>query len=215
MYQKAIEILNKINELNYEAYIVGGYARDSFMNKKSTDIDICTNAPINLIKTHFNVVEENKFASLIILYDSFKYEITAFRKDSYEDTRYPKVSLVNTLKEDILRRDFTINTLCIDKNENYVDLLDARKDILLKKIKCVKDSKISIIEDPLRIIRAIRFSADLDFKIDDDLLLEIKNNKELLNSLSNKVIEKELKKVKNKKQFNNLINELDLNDYLF
>lgn len=215
MYEVALNILKKLNNLYYEAYIIGGYPRDKYLNIESYDIDICTNAPLDVIKDNFNIIENNsKYGSNVIEQDGYRYEITLYRKDKYIDSRYPEIIFVNTLKEDLNRRDFTINTLCIDKDGNYYDLIDAIKDIDKKIIKCINNNEISINEDPLRILRAIRLSINLNFKLDTKLYTSIKNNGHLLTKLSNNKINNELTKINDKNKLDKLLEELDLNKYL-
>lgn len=214
MYQTAINILKKIKKLGYDGYIIGGYPRDIYLGIKNSDIDICSNIKENILKENFNVIKSTKFGSFIIFENNYNYEITLFRNEIYKDNRYPIINYVDKLEKDIKRRDFTINTLCIDYNENYVDLIDARKDIDNKIIKVVGDINQKIKEDPLRIIRALRFSSDLNFNIEINLKNYIINNKELLNTLTKSRINKEIKKVKNKTNFYNLIKMLDLENYI-
>lgn len=214
MYQTAIDILKKIKKLGYNGYIIGGYPRDIYLGITNSDIDICSNIKENILKENFNVIKSTKFGSFIILENNYNYEITLFRNEIYKDSRYPIINYVDTLEEDLKRRDFTINTLCIDYNGNYVDLIGARKDIDNKIIKVVGDINQKIKEDPLRIIRTLRFSSDLNFNIEINLKNYIINNKELLNTLTKSRINKEIKKVKNKTNFYNLIKMLDLENYI-
>ena len=174
MYNIAINILKIIGTKGYEAYIVGGFARNLYLNKTSDDIDICTNAKYDDLKLIFDDIENKGFGSYLLKYNNFIFEITTYRRElEYMNNRYPKVEYINDVKEDLKRRDFTINTLMIDKNGNYVDLMNARNDIENKIIKCVGNTDIKIKEDSLRIIRALRFSSDLDFKLDDELIFSI------------------------------------------
>ena len=214
MYEVAINLLKEINELGYEAYIVGGYPRDLYMNKINTDIDICTNIKEELLKSNFDVISSTQFGSFVVKKGYYNFEITLFRKELYLNNRYPEVTYVDSLEEDLKRRDFIINTLCIDYNGNYVDLLAARSDIDNKIIRVVGNIEKKMTEDPLRIIRAIRFASDLDFKIEEELIKYIKNNSMLLNNLSKNRILKEIDKVENKINFYNLIKQLDLIDYI-
>lgn len=215
MLESALMLLKKINSLGYEAYIVGGFPRNKYLNINSDDIDICTNAKSNFFIDNFNVIKDNsRFGSVTIEYNNYKYEITTYRKDIYKGDRFPDIIFVDTLLEDLLRRDFTINTLCIDLNNNYVDLINARKDIDLKIIKTINAADISLKEDPLRIVRAIRFSVNLDFKIDEALKKSIVNNKNLINNISNNRLEIELNKINKNDKYYKLIEELDLTKYL-
>jgi len=194
MYQEALEILKKINNLGYEGYIIGGYSRDKYLKIENSDIDICTNMLPSMIKANFNVTKDSGFGSLII---DDKIEITTYRKDKYNNSRFPEIEYINSLEEDLERRDFTINTLCIDLNGNYIDKLNAINDLKNRIIKTVKEADISFKEDPLRIIRALRFKIDLDFELDNDIIESIKINKQLLKTISTKRIEKEINKIKN------------------
>lgn len=194
MYDRAIEILKKINSLGYEAYIVGGYPRDKYLGINNDDIDICTNMNFENLEKYFKLSNKTNYGTCNI--DSF--EVTLFRKDYYDNSRYPKIELVETLKEDLMRRDFIINTLCIDSNGNYVDLMGAINDLDNKIINTIKNANISFKEDPIRIIRALRFSLDLNFKLDYDIINSINLNKNLLNRISKKRLNKEINKCKNK-----------------
>lgn len=214
MYETALQILKEIHDLGYEAYIVGGYPRDLYMNRINSDIDICSNINEELLKDSFEIISNNQFGSFIIKNKTFNFEITLFRKDKYIDNRYPIITYVKTLEEDLKRRDFIMNTLCINYNGEYVDLLGARKDIEQKIIRIVGNIEQKITEDPLRIIRAIRFSVDLDFKIESNLVHFIQNNGFLIQKLSKKRIEKEIKKVKKQTEFYNLMKQLDLMEYI-
>lgn len=190
MYEKALELLCKINNLGYEAYIVGGFPRDKYLGINSTDIDICTNLRVDEAVKHFSVTNITNYGTYKI--DSF--EIATFRKDIYNESRYPIIEYVNTLEEDLLRRDFIMNTLCIDYKGNYIDKLGAINDIENMVIRTVKNSDISFKEDPLRIIRALRFKIDLNFELSSDIINSIKVNKNLINSISKSRLNKEIEK---------------------
>lgn len=214
MFQTAINILKKIKKLGYESYIIGGYPRDLYLGIINDDIDISSNIKENILKENFNIIKSTNFGSFIILENNYEYEITLYRKEEYKSNRYPLITYVDSLEEDIKRRDFTINTLCIDYNKNYVDLINSRKDIDNKIIKVVGNIDKKMKEDPLRIIRALRFSSDLNFSIEEKLKNFIINNKELLNNITKSRINKEIDKVKNKTNFYNLIKKLDLENYI-
>ena len=124
MYKKAIEVLNIFFNNGFDAYIVGGYVRDKLLDIKTNDIDICTNAkPKDIVKL-FDIQssDETQYGAVKIIYKNYNFDVTTFRKDiKYEDNRKPiKIKYINNLKKDLLRRDFTINTICIDKDNNYV-----------------------------------------------------------------------------------------------
>lgn len=196
MYETALSILKKISEHGYEAYIVGGYPRDKYRGYESYDIDICTNIPLALLKDLFTV-EKTNFASSVICIDGMKFEVTAFRKDSnYEKHRFPKtVELVDELTVDLERRDFIINTLCINQYGQYIDHLGARNDIDSKMIRVVGNTEEKLCEDVLRMLRAIRFATILDFKLDDEIKKVIFENRHLLKHLSKRKVEEEINKI--------------------
>lgn len=221
MYNTALELLNKINEANFKAYIVGGFSRDLYINKKSTDVDICTNATPKEIKEIFkdSKINNEQYGSVSLIYNNVRFEITTFRKEKkYENNRYPvKIKYIDNLIDDLLRRDFTINTLCIDSEGNYIDLLNAKQDIDNKIIKCVGDANKKIKEDILRSLRAIRFATILNFKLDDKLKKAIKKNKKLIKKLSYYRKKEELEKIfssPNCKYGLDLIKELELDKEL-
>lgn len=196
MYEKAIEILNILYKNKYEAYIVGGYVRDKLLNIENSDIDICTNATPDKLKNIFDICEDNsEYGSLKIEYNGYLYEITTFRKEKYIGNRFPKVTYIKDLKEDLKRRDFTINTICIDKDENIVDLYNGEKDLKLNILKSIGNPYVKFDEDPIRILRAIRFKNALNLNYEDTLKEAIKEKNMLLKNISKKRIKKELNKM--------------------
>mgnify|MGYP002623589465 CR=1 FL=1 len=221
MYNRAIEVLNIFSNHGYDAYIVGGYPRDSLLKIKTTDIDICTNAKPKEIIDIFDTdgVADVKYGSIKIIYKGYKYDVTTFRKDiKYENNRKPiKIKYVSDLKKDLLRRDFTINTMCIDKDGNLIDLLNAKTDLDNHVIKTVGNPRYRLKEDSLRILRAIRFASILDFDIDDKTKYYIKKYGYLLKKLSNARKREELDKIltsKNKEKGRKLLIELEIDKQL-
>ena len=221
MKEKAIELLNKINDAGYNAYIVGGYPRDLYLKRKTNDIDICTNATPKDLKLIFGnaMLPKVNYGSVTVIYKKVRFEITTFRKEyKYVLNRVPsKIKYIDNLLEDLKRRDFTINTICIDQNGNVIDLLDGIKDIEDKKIRMVGNPKDKLREDALRILRAIRFATQLNFKIDDSLAKCIKKYGYLVENLSYYRKKEELNKIflsDNRLYGINLIKELGLAKYL-
>ena len=221
MYNKAIEVLNIFDKHGYLAYIVGGYPRDMLLNIKTNDIDICTNATPKEIVDIFETenVSDYGYGSVKIIYKKYRFDVTTFRKDiKYENNRKPvKIKYIMDLKKDLLRRDFTINTLCIDKDENLLDLLSCKQDIDLRIIKTVGNPRYRIKEDSLRILRAIRFAGTLNFSIDEKTMNYIKKYGYLLKKLSYSRKKDELKKIfssKNKEKSRELIISLGIDKYL-
>lgn len=188
MFDKAIEVLKIIEKKGFKAYIVGGYVRDIYLSLNASDIDIATSAtPKDLVKIFGkNVSIDENYGSTKLNYKNYWFDITTFRRDiKYKDNRKPtEIEYVDTIGEDITRRDFTINTLYMDKDGNIIDVFDAKKDINNKVIKCVGNANEKIKEDALRILRTIRFATVLSFKIDKDLEKAIKNNLSNLKDLS-------------------------------
>ena len=221
MYKKAIEVLNKFYENGYLAYIVGGYPRDYLLDIETKDIDICTNASPKEIMEIFDTegVSDIKYGSVKVIYKNYTFDVTTFRKDiKYEDNRKPvKIKYINSLKKDLLRRDFTINTICIDKDGNFIDMLGAKEDIDKKVIKTVGNPRYRLKEDSLRILRAIRFASILDFNIDDKTKNYIIKYGYLLKKLSGSRKKEELSKIfssVNKEKARDLIISLGIDKYL-
>ena len=215
MYEAALNILNKLDKLGYESYIVGGFARDLYLKINSSDIDICTSATPDIIKNLFFVIKDNsKFGSVIIEFEKYNFEITTFRKDEYINNRFPKITFVNSLKVDLQRRDFIINTLCIDKDGNVVDLMKAINDIDNKIINCVGEANIKLSEDPLRILRCIRFACKLNFTINEDVTNSIKKYTYKLKSLSNKRVKKEINAILKLENGMDYIKNFNLEEYI-
>jgi len=215
------DVLKKIENNNFKAYLVGGYVRDFLRKKKTNDFDICTNAtPKDLMKIFSDYkLTLLEYGNVYLNIDNIKIEITTFRKElSYKNNRkVDSLEYVNTYEEDIVRRDFTINTICMDKDGKIIDLLNGKKDIHKKIIRCVGDPNYKMKEDSLRILRAIRFATEFNFKIEETLKKAIIDNKDLLKKLSYERKKEELSKIfnnDNKKYGVRLIKELGLEEVL-
>ncbi len=221
MKEKAIELLNIFYENGYEAYVVGGFVRDLILGRKSFDVDIATNATPRQIKEIFDMVKLpfESYGSVHLNYKKTNFEITTYRMDlEYKDKRKPsKIVYTDKLIIDLRRRDFTINTLCMDKEGNIIDLLGVMCDIESKVIKTVGDARKKISEDSLRILRAIRFATELDFELDIELQNAIIDNKSSLELLSFYRKKEELNKIfssKNALKGIRLLREFGLDRYL-
>lgn len=221
MYNASLEILKKINDNGFNAYVVGGYVRDLYLNKRSVDVDICTNATPKQLKEIFGnlMLPKENYGSVTIRYKKIRFEVTTFRKDiKYENHRSPvKIKYINNLIDDLKRRDFTINTLCMDKNGEIIDLLGAKEDLDNKLIKAVGLPKKKLKEDVLRILRAVRFATTLNFELDNDVKKYIKKYGYLLKSLSYERKKEELEKIftnKNASYGIKLILDLGLEEHL-
>ncbi len=188
MLEQSLEVLEKIVKYGKQAYIVGGFVRDYVLGIPSYDVDICTDATPRELKEIFSeaLLPSEKYGSVTVFYKKTRYEITTFRIDSeYINNRVPiTVEYTTDLLTDLKRRDFTMNTMCIDNKGKIIDLLNAMDDVKSKVIKSVGDPNHIIQEDALRILRAIRFATILGFSIDNDLDQAIVSNKSLVGNLS-------------------------------
>lgn len=211
MLDIALKVLNIIEENGYEAYIVGGFVRDYLMKRKSNDIDIATNAtPKQLMELFPNASTTNTFYGAVsIYYNAIKFEITTYRvEQDYQDMRHPNTVIYATnLADDIKRRDFTINAICIDKNGKIHDLVNGYEDIKKRKIRTIGDATVSFSKDVLRILRAVRFATTLDFSLTFEVEEAIRQTKYLLTNLSLERKKEELNKIFSS---NNLQKGLDL-----
>ncbi|MBE6148565.1 MAG: hypothetical protein E7167_03640 [Firmicutes bacterium] len=190
-------ILKKIENEGYEAYIVGGFVRDKLLKGSSYDVDICTNAlPMNL-KNIFSISQNgNGYGGYNLKIKKYNIDITTYRKEKKYNNRRPiEVEYINNLFEDIKRRDFTINSLCMDKNDNIIDLLGGKKDLDNRIIKVIGNAEDKFREDPLRMLRAIRFATILDFEIEESTFNGICNNSMLVSTLSSERIKEEIAKI--------------------
>jgi tRNA nucleotidyltransferase (CCA-adding enzyme) len=194
-------IITKLMENGYDAYVVGGCVRDSILGNIPKDWDICTNAKPFQIKEVFKfskIVDTGlKHGTVTIVLHNGNYEVTTYRIDGkYSDGRRPdSVSFTDSLKEDLSRRDFTINAMAYNNVIGLVDYFGGQKDLSRKEIKCVGNANDRFNEDALRIIRALRFSSVLGFKIEKETECSIFENYELLSKVSVERISSEFNKL--------------------
>lgn len=189
-------VLNRLNEAGYEAYLVGGSVRDFLLNKHNKDIDITTNAipeEVKRIFVDFPVIDTGiKHGTVTILYKNLPIEITTYRIDGeYQDSRHPKeVKFTSSLKEDLSRRDFTINAMAY--NNELIDYYGGRDDLKNKMLRAVGNPNKRFEEDALRILRGLRFASNLGFSIEEKTILAMRENKLLLKNISSERIQNEL-----------------------
>ena len=199
-----IEILNKLNKYG-KGYIVGGAIRDILLGLKPKDVDFATNLPYETLKTLFSEYTPKEtgksFGVLRIRIDNTDYEIAKFRKDNYEEKNglkiisEKKVSFVDDIRNDLARRDFTINAMAYNQKEGIIDLYNGQKDIENKIINFVGNAEERIIEDPLRVLRAFRFMSRLDFSLSENTIEAIKKQKDLLKNIPEERITMEFSKL--------------------
>jgi len=179
-------IIEQLNNAGYEAYVVGGCVRDSLLGLRPKDWDLTTNATPDEIKTVFKdyeLINNNgeKHGTVTVRYNKENIEITTYRVDGeYKDNRHPEsVSFTRNVKEDLARRDFTINAIAYNEKEGFVDPFDGIDDLNNKLIKAVGNAYDRFDEDALRILRMLRFASVLDFEIENSTLIaaeKLKNN---------------------------------------
>ena len=198
-FKGAIDILKIFNRNGYEAYFVGGCVRDYLLGEEFSDIDITTNALPEEVKKIFRKSIDTgiQHGTVTILVNGEGYEVTTFRtEDEYTNHRAPeKVEFVSNLREDLDRRDFTINAMALDSNGKLYDYHKGESDLTCKVIKTVNNPKDRCYEDALRMLRAFRFSSKLGFEIEKDTLEAIKKNAELIKFVSIERIVNEFKKL--------------------
>mgnify|MGYP004473195231 FL=1 len=167
----AEKILQTLDEHGYEAYVVGGCVRDSVLGRDPHDWDITTSASPEQVKEIFDRTIDTgiEHGTVTVMIDREGYEVTTYRIDGeYEDGRHPKeVCFTSSLEEDLKRRDFTMNAMAYNPSKGLVDLFGGMDDMENHVIRCVGDPMERFQEDALRIMRAVRFSAQLGFAIDD------------------------------------------------
>ena len=194
-------ILHMLREAGHEAYVVGGCVRDSIMGRKPHDWDICTSAkPEQVIEifNHYKVIPTGlKHGTVTIMKNDKPYEITTYRVDGeYDDARHPKdVTFTTSLEEDLSRRDFTMNALAYNNNNDLVDLFGGVNDIKNGIVRCVGNPRERFSEDALRIMRALRFATRFGFKIEENTFAAMKEKKSLLSKISAERINSELTQI--------------------
>lgn len=196
---KAKDILNRLHEKGFEAYVVGGCVRDSLLGKCPEDWDITTSALPKDIKNIFKKTIDTgiKHGTVTVLMDDEPFEVTTYRIDGeYEDCRRPKeVFFTSNLLEDLKRRDFTINAMAYSPENGLVDPYNGRKNLKEGIITCVGVADERFREDALRMLRAVRFGAKLNFYIDESTKQSIIRNSCLIKNVSQERIREELNKL--------------------
>ena len=194
-------VLSRLEEAGYDAYLVGGCVRDLLIGREVSDHDITTSALPHEVEAVFaghRVIETGiKHGTVTVLIEGEPFEITTFRTDGdYLDSRHPEsVTFTRSIEDDLSRRDFTVNSIAMDKDGEYVDPFGGREDIECRIIRCTGDPDKRFNEDALRIIRALRFSSVLGFEIESGTAEAVHRNRGLLNRISVERVFAELKKL--------------------
>ena len=203
-----ISIVSNLSiKLKIKTFLVGGYVRDLLLERKSKDIDILVigdgisfaNEVKKRLDSKVNLQIFKNFGTAMINYDGFNIEFVGSRKESYQKSSRNPVITAGTFEDDISRRDFTINSVAISLNEDdkgrIIDLFDGIHDLKKGIIKTPKNPKITFYDDPLRMMRAIRFATQLNFKIENSNIKIIKSEKERIKIISMERIHEELNKI--------------------
>ena len=194
-------LLDRLSECGFAGYPVGGCVRDFLLGKIPGDYDLTTDAtPQEMLSvfSDFRCIETGiRHGTVTVVSEGNNVEITAFRCDGeYKDNRHPaEVTFTRSIADDLSRRDFTVNAMAFDRNEGIIDLFGGREDLQNKIIRCVGEPDRRFNEDALRIMRALRFAATLDFEIEEKTADSIHRNVGLLANISAERIFVELKKL--------------------
>lgn len=196
--KKPTEILRKLRGAGYEAWYVGGCVRDTLLGRPVHDWDVTTSALPEEIMACFShcVPTGIRHGTVTVLEDGAQAEVTTYRTDgAYLDNRHPEqVTFVGSLTEDLARRDFTVNAIAMDADGTIVDLWGGQEDLKHRVLRCVGEAELRFREDALRMLRAIRFSAQLGFVIEKETAAAIKRMGYLCAGLSAERIRDELEK---------------------
>ena len=191
-------LLQQLNSAGFAAYAVGGCVRDSLLGQEPKDWDICTSALPEQIMEVFSelhcIPTGLAYGTVTVRYEGESYEVTTFRKElGYSDSRHPDgVRFLNSLKEDLARRDFTINAMAADRNGQVTDLFGGSADLEHGLIRCVGEARERFAEDALRMLRALRFAARFGFSMEEKTAGAIHEQKERLLHVAPERLRKEL-----------------------
>lgn len=199
MPTQAAKVIEALEQHGFEAYIVGGCVRDSILGRTPGDWDITTSASPQEVKAIFDHTVDTgiEHGTVTVLMNHEPYEVTTYRVDGkYEDHRRPnEVHFTKSLKEDLLRRDFTINAMAYNDKEGIIDMYDGMEDLRNHTIRCVGNATTRFDEDALRILRALRFQAQLGFEIEKETKEAIRAQAKYLKDISAERIQVELEKL--------------------
>lgn len=199
--EDVMELMNKLIENDYKAYVVGGCVRDTMLGREPKDWDLTTDAKpeemMEVFKDYKVIPTGLKHGTITIMVNDVGYEITTFRIDgNYSDNRHPdEVTFTNEITEDLARRDFTINAMAFNWIDGLIDPFGGIKDLQYGFIRTVGSADCRFKEDPLRMLRAFRFASKYEFQFSEDLLTTIQNNSGLIQFVSKERIRDELVKI--------------------
>ena len=192
-------IIEELGRAGYEAYAVGGCVRDSILGRIPDDWDITTSALPQQVKAIFSRTIDTgiEHGTVTVMVDHVGYEVTTYRIDGeYKDSRHPEsVSFTSDLVEDLRRRDFTINAMAYNNTNGLIDVFGGQEDLAARLIRAVGDAEERFTEDALRMLRAVRFSAQLGFEIEENTRIAIRKLAPSLVHISAERIQTELVKL--------------------
>lgn len=187
-FQIGVEIIERLKEKTYEAYIVGGAVRDLILNIDFNDIDIATNATPDAIKEIFSDCNLDdtyeQFGAIVLKAGGFRYEITTFRMEGYAKFKIKDVHYSKKLVEDVIRRDYTINALALTPNLTIVDIVDGQKDLENGIVRIIGSGKRRFKEDPSRILRGLLLVAKYNFRLELNTEKGMRKSKTFLKEVS-------------------------------
>ena len=198
MPEYVLEILRRLTDAGFSAYAVGGCVRDTLMGRPPHDWDVATSASCVQVAALFEktVPTGLPYGTVTVLLPGGQAEVTTFRRDgAYRNGRRPEsVEFVSDLREDLSRRDFTVNAMAMDARGRLVDLFGGREDLARGVLRCVGEPERRFSEDALRMLRAVRFSAQLGFAVDPATLAALRRLAPLAEKLSAERVLAELQK---------------------
>lgn len=196
---RAKRILDRLHAAGFEAYVVGGCVRDSVLGREPQDWDITTSARPEQVKALFSRTIDTglQHGTVTVMQEREGFEVTTYRIDGeYEDSRHPReVIFTPNLEEDLKRRDFTINAMAYNEEKGLVDIFGGMEDIRQGRIRCVGSAEERFREDALRMLRAVRFSAQLGYRIEEETRQGIRRLAPTLKNISAERIQTELVKM--------------------
>lgn len=220
---KNLEVYHKLQKLfssrGFILFLVGGTVRNSLLHELLADMDLVTDAtPEEMKKFIDGNYQFEEFGCVSLIVDGVRFDITTLREEkSYEDSRHPtSVTFTKDLRKDVRRRDFTINALYMDQDGRIYDYVGGQEDLKNHLLRTVGNPEERIKEDPLRIIRALRFSLTYNLTISDDLKNAMHHNIRLLATINPEKIKQDIKKIKclDKKKIINLFDEFNIHHLL-
>lgn len=199
--EEIITIMNELHKSGYEAFLVGGFVRDSIMNKCADDADFATDASpeetLKVFEKFRTLTTGIKHGTVTVIINHKPFEITTYRtENTYSDCRHPdQVTFTKSIEDDLSRRDFTVNSIAYNPIRGFVDPFSGKTDIEQRVIRCVGEPEKRFSEDSLRILRALRFSSVLSFSIDKETEKAMFSCKDLLKYISKERVFTELSKL--------------------